>query len=63
VLVELALHSLPCPDAGRPVRDTCGRLDGEERPGLRADRDDAQPRRGEEVEAQMAADALVSEND
>lgn len=39
------------------------RLDSEERLALQADHGGAQPCRGEEEEAQMAADALISEND
>lgn len=61
--MELPLPSSPSVDAGRPVQDTCGRLDSEERLALQADRSGAQPCRAEEGEAQMAADALISEND
>lgn len=63
VRMELSFPSSPSPDAGRPVQDPCGRLDSEECPALQADRGGVQPCRGEEGEAQMAADALISEND
>lgn len=61
--MELPLPTSPSLGAGRPVQDTCDRLDSAERPALQADRGGAQPCRGEEGEAQMAADALISEND
>lgn len=60
---ELPLPSSPSLDAGRPVQDMWGRLDREEHPALQADPGGAQPCWGEEGEAQMAADALISEND
>lgn len=53
-LMELPLLSIPL--------SMC-RLDTEERLALQADHSSAQPCRGEEGEAQMAADALISEND
>lgn len=52
--MELPLLSIPL--------SMC-RLDTEERLALQADHSSAQPCRGEEGEAQMAADALISEND
>lgn len=63
VLMELPLPSSPSLNTGRPGQDMCGRLDSEERLALQADGGGVQPCRGEEGEAQMAADALISEND
>lgn len=63
VLMELPLPSSPSLHTQRPVQGTCGRLDSEERLALQADRGGALSCRGEEGEAQMAADALISEND
>lgn len=63
VLLELLLPYSPSLHTGRTVQDTCRRLCREESPALQANHGGVQPCRGEEREAQMAADALISGND